>query len=72
MKNNSLIYMILFCNVPNQKVLNAILMSKVSLMFKIVIVSVGILWASLVLISWGSVPEDKIPARSALLERSGS
>lgn len=46
-------------------------MNKVNIMFKIVIVLVGFLWASLVLISWGSVPDKKDPARSALLEHRG-
>jgi hypothetical protein len=42
-------------------------------MFKIVVVLVGVLWASLVLISWGS---DVDPARTSVqdapLERSAS
>lgn len=43
-------------------------------MFKLVIVFVGILWASLVLISWGSDsrPDEVAPVQSAQTERSES
>jgi hypothetical protein len=48
-------------------------MREILLMFKIVIVFVGILWASLVLISWGSdVDSMQSPVQSSLIERSES
>jgi hypothetical protein len=50
-----------------------LLMREILPMFKIVIVFVGILWASLVLISWGSDVDSRLsPVQSSLTERSES